>query len=170
MAVRPTPCLEQTTAPGAKTLVVGLGNPWRGDDSIGLHVAQQLRSRLARWPGVEVAEDYCGGLRLMERMIGFDRAIVVDAIASGAAPGTVQLLGLAALATRHSASAHDVDFGTALAVGRRAGAVLPAPEDIRVVAIEAADCLIFEEQCTPAVAASIGRATEAVVALLAAWR
>ncbi len=67
-----------------KTLILGLGNPLITDDSIGLRVIEVLQTRLADRPDVEVSEDYWGGLRLMERMIGFDRAIVVDAIQTGA--------------------------------------------------------------------------------------
>ena len=151
-----------------KTLILGLGNPLLGDDSVGLRVARDLRKR---GPGPFcVDEDYCGGLRLMERMIGFERAIIVDACCTGAAPGTVRVLPADALPTRHTTSAHDVDLAAALALGRSAGAALPAPRNIRVVAIEAAQCLTFQEECTPAVAASIGPARDAVLALLADWR
>ena len=67
-----------------KTLIIGLGNPLVTDDSVGLRVVEELRPLLADRPDVEVSEDYWGGLRLMERMIGFDRAIVIDAIQTGA--------------------------------------------------------------------------------------
>ncbi len=56
-----------------KTLVLGLGNPLLGDDAVGLRVAASLRGRLP--PDVELDEDYCGGLRLMERLAGYDRAV-----------------------------------------------------------------------------------------------
>ena len=66
-----------------KTLVLGLGNPLISDDSVGLRVADALRPRLAARPEIEVGEDVRGGLRLMERMEGFERVIVIDAIVSG---------------------------------------------------------------------------------------
>ena len=69
-----------------RILIIGLGNPIVSDDSVGLRVVEELKPLLAHRTDVEVAEDYWGGLRLMERMIGFDRAIVVDAIHSGAPP------------------------------------------------------------------------------------
>ena len=74
---------------------------------------------------MDVSEDYWGGLRLMERMIGFDAAIVVDAIQTGAAPGTIHLLTPDGIPTQRSASAHDVNLSTALEFGRRAGANCP---------------------------------------------
>lgn len=67
-------------------LVVGLGNPDRSDDGVGPEVLRQLRGRgegLARWEG--------GGddpTRLLDLWAGAPLAIVVDAMISGAAPGT----------------------------------------------------------------------------------
>ncbi|HLA84851.1 MAG TPA: hydrogenase maturation protease [Thermoguttaceae bacterium] len=146
-----------------KILVIGLGNPLIADDSVGLRVAAELKTRLAGRPDVEVTEDYWGGLRLMERMIGYDRAIVVDAICTDAPPGTIHRLALDGIPTQKSNSAHDITLPMALAVGRRAGASLPRDENIRLIAVEAEDVLTFSEQCTPAVAAAIPRAVEIVL-------
>ena len=149
-----------------KTLIIGLGNPVLSDDSVGLHVAAALRARIGDRPDVEVAEDHRGGLQLMERLVGYDRAIVVDAICTGAEPGTIHRLTADGIPTQRSASAHDVNLPTALELGRQAGAHLPATEDIVLVGIEADDILTFGEQCTPPVRAAITRAVEAVLAAL----
>ena len=158
-----------------KTLVIGLGNPIVSDDSVGLRVASEVRDLLADRDGagrkgidcgVEVAEDYWGGLRLMERMIGFDRAIVVDAIRTDSPPGTIRLLKPDDIPTRKSNSAHDLTLPVALKLGRETGAHLPRNEDILLIGIEAEDVLTFSEQCTPAVAAAIPRAVEEVMTAL----
>ena len=133
------------------------------DDSVGLRVAEKLKPLLAGRSDVEVSEDYWGGLRLMERMIGFDRAIIIDAMQSGAPPGTVHCLAPDSISTQRSASAHDVNLPTALEFGRTAGVSLPKNEDILLVGIEAEDILTFSERCTPAVEASIPLAVEAVM-------
>jgi hydrogenase maturation protease len=151
-----------------KTLVLGLGNPLVTDDSVGLRVAAELKSVLAGRPDVEVSEDYWGGLRLMERMIGFDRAIIIDAIRTGAPPGTIYRLRPDAAPTQRSASAHDVNLPTALEFGRRAGARLPANEDILLVAVEVEDILTFGEACTAAVQAAVAPAVQAVLEALGA--
>jgi hydrogenase maturation protease len=152
-----------------KTLILGLGNPLITDDSIGLRVVEALGPRLAGRDDVEVSEDYWGGLRLMERMIGFDRAIVVDAIQTGAPPGTIHRLTPDGIPTQRSASAHDMNLATALEFGRQAGMHLPPNEAIRLVGIEAEDILTFSERCTPAVEAAIPAAAEAVLEALAAF-
>jgi len=149
-----------------KTLVLGLGNPLLTDDAVGLIVVRALRSRLAHRPDIEVDEEYHGGLRLMERMIGYDRGIVVDAMRSGDAPGTIHRLRDESIPTQHSASAHDASLSTALALGRKANAHLPRAGDVLFFGIEAADVTTFGERCTPDVQAAIPRAVEAVLSVL----
>jgi hydrogenase maturation protease len=149
-----------------KTLVLGLGNPILKDDSVGLRVAQQLRPVLLDEPDIEIDEDYWGGLRLMERMVGFDRAIIIDAILTGVEPGTIHRLSPGDVPTQHSASAHDVNLPTALEIGRQAGAHLPKSEDIFLIGVEAADVQTFDETLSPEVEASLPLAIEAVLSVL----
>jgi hydrogenase maturation protease len=149
-----------------RTLVLGLGNPILRDDGVGLEVARRLRPILADREDVSVEEDTWGGLRLMERMIGFDRAVVIDATAPEGEPGRIRLLAPDSIPTQHSASAHDVNLPTALRLGREAGAHLPETDEIVLVGIEAADVLNFGEDRTPEVEAAVPRAVEAVLAAL----
>ena len=149
-----------------KTLVLGLGNPLLRDDSIGLRVVQELRVRLGDKHNIEVTEDYWGGLRLMERMIGFDRAIIIDAIRTDAEPGTIHLLSPDDIPTQRSISAHDVNLPTALEVGRQAGAQLPSSNEILIVGVEAADVQTFDEALTPEVEIALPKVVETVLAEL----
>jgi hydrogenase maturation protease len=150
-----------------KTLVLGLGNPVVSDDSVGLQVVKILRSLLADRPEIEIAEESCGGLRIMERLVGFQRAVIVDAMLSGAPPGTIYRLTPHSLPTQRSASSHDMNLATALALGRAAGLPLPEDAQIHLIGIEAEDVLTIGEQCTPAVAAAIPAAVSTVLELLA---
>lgn len=152
-----------------KTLILGLGNPLITDDSVGLRVVAELRPLLEGRDGIEVHEDYWGGLRLMERMEGYDRAVVIDAIQTGGDPGTIHHLAVESIPTQRSASAHDVNLPTALAFGRQHGLALPRDENILLVAIEAEDILTFGETCTPAVQAAIPRTVQYVLDVLDHW-
>ena len=155
---------------GLRTLVIGLGNPILRDDGVGLRVVRALGGRIDGAHGVDLAEDSHGGLRLMERLIGFDQAVVIDAIVTGAPPGTLHVMNGSGRPTQRSASAHDVDLVTALALGRQAGAHLPDPEDILVVGVEAEDVLQFGEQLSSAVEAAIPQAVDLVLAHLRSTR
>jgi len=67
------------------TVVIGVGNRDRGDDGAGPVVIDQLRAA-----GVTVLENGGDGAALIESWEGFTRVIIVDAMASGAAPGTIR--------------------------------------------------------------------------------
>ncbi len=145
-----------------KTLVLGLGNPILRDDGVGLRVAQALRLVLANLPGVEIDENTWGGLRLMERLVGYDRVIVVDAMCTGAPAGTVRLLSPDEVPTRRSASPHDTSLPVALELGRRVGLSLPESADITLVGIEALDVDNFGEDLSPEVEAAIPVAVQTI--------
>jgi len=112
-------------------------------------------------PGVDVEEEEAGGLRLMERMTGYDRAVLVDAAVTGGTPGEVRRLTPDDLPTQRTAAAHGIDLPGALALGRQLG--YPMPSEVRIVAIEAASVLEFRHDMTPAVAAAVEPAVEAVL-------
>lgn len=164
------------TGNSAAVLVLGLGNPILRDDGVGWRVAEQVGRRLtgtaalpASRDGVTVDCAALGGLALMERMIGYRRAILVDAIRTGIAePGTVCVLGLDDLPTLNSGSVHDVSLPDALEVGRRLGVEVPL--DMTVVAVEARDLLDFGETLSPSVAAAVPKAVRLVLDLVAAPR
>jgi hydrogenase maturation protease len=151
-----------------KTLVLGLGNPLLGDDAIGLQVALRVRERLGAGSDVDVREEEAGGLRLMELLTGYDRAILVDAAVTGGVPGTIRRIGPEDVPTQRTAIAHGIDLPRALELGRALG--LPMPPDVRVVAIEAESVLEFRSDMTPAVAAALEPAVAAVVDEIAGRR
>jgi hydrogenase maturation protease len=129
-------------------------------------VVQELRNRINGDPAIEIGEDYWGGLRLMERMIGFDRAIIIDAICTDAPPGTVHVLSPDDIPTQRSASVHDVNLSTALELGRYAGAKLPSSDDIILIGIEAADVQTFDEELSPEVETALPKAVGTVLSAL----
>lgn len=157
-----------------KVVVVGLGNPILGDDGVGWRVAEAVRATLpvagTAADGLEVEVDCLatGGLGLMERLIGYEWAIIVDAMQTkGGQVGEVTCFEMPALphfAAGHTSAVHDASLPTALQVGRAMGAELPARIDI--VAIEAERVYDFSEELTPAVAAAVPQATTAVLHLL----
>jgi hydrogenase maturation protease len=149
-----------------KTLIIGLGNPLLRDDSVGLRLVKELKGLFTDNPDIEVTEDYWGGLRLMERMVGYDRAIIVDAICTGAPPGTIHLLSPEDIPTQRSASAHDVNLPTALEFGRQAGAHLPTSENILLVGIEASDVQTFDENLSSEVEAALPNAVNQILSAL----
>jgi hydrogenase maturation protease len=155
-----------------KTIIVGLGNPILTDDGVGVKVAYEVEARLGdkRPENLTITEASVGGLRLMELLEGYERAIIIDAIQSrnGHPIGsifTMDLLDLREISpTQHSASAHDTSLITALDAGIEMGMKLP--QDVTIFAVEVENTLDFSEQPTPAVAAAIPKVTEMVLEIL----
>ena len=77
-------------ASSSGVLVIGIGNQFRGDDAVGLTVARRVQE--ASPNGVTVREESGGGTALMETWQGADTVILVDAVSSGAPPGTIHRL------------------------------------------------------------------------------
>lgn len=154
------------------TIVVGLGNPILGDDGVGWHVAKQVMETLSQNPpvGPDVVVEFLslGGLSLMEYLIGYDRAIIIDAIETGTQPhGSVHcfsLDGLPDISGGHLTAIHDTSLQTALRVGRSMGAHLP--QDITIVGVESPYVYNFSDSLTPPVSAAVPEAVQAVLDIL----
>lgn len=69
------------------TLVIGVGNDYRGDDAVGLIVARRIRE--LKLPHVQVLESDGECTKLMESWKDAERVILIDAVHSGATPGTI---------------------------------------------------------------------------------
>ena len=82
-----------------QTLIVGLGNPVLGDDGVGWRIAElvskQIQKQASSDEQVSVICLSVGGLSLMEHLVGYGQAILVDSIdASQAPPGSVSRFNL----------------------------------------------------------------------------
>jgi len=91
-------------------LVLGLGNPLCGDDGAGVAAVTRLRARFRAPSGVEVLDGGTLGLSLLPYLQRARRAILVDAVRTGDAPGTlVRIDGDdVAHAATHKLSPHQV--------------------------------------------------------------
>ena len=150
-----------------KTLVLGLGNPILGDDGVGWKVADLVKEQLT--PDLPVDVDFLslGGIRLMEHLIGYQRAILIDAFALEEPIGSILVLKLSELpnySAFHTTSAHDMSLQSAINLGRSMGVQLP--EDITVVGITTKNIYDFSEELSPPVEQAVPKALQIVLDLL----
>lgn len=150
-------------------MIVGLGNPLLTDDAVGVRAAEILADRLAGAP-VDVLQSSWGGMRFIDLLAGYDRAIIVDAIEwQRGPPGTVyRLMTDEAIPTARAVSYHDLSLGNALALGRTLG--IPLPVEIVFFAVEALETRLFGEDLTPAVQAALPDLVRRVEAQLMQWK
>ena len=124
-------------------VLIGIGNPDRGDDAVGWAVADQVQ-------GWAVERSVGGGFDLVDRWGAGDDVVIVDAMRSGAEPGTI---------TRFDANSEELPFGVfssthsfgPAAVVALANSLQKMPRSLTVVGIEA-DTFDMGAAMTPAVA------------------
>lgn len=153
-----------------ETLVVGLGNPILGDDGVGWRVIDMLDE--LDHGDASLQQACVGGVSLMELLVGYRRAIIVDAIIDpGDRPGTVWCKPLSAVETRvasHLDSTHDAPLPAAIEAGRALGAELPSDIEIVGIVIERGD--VFGEELSDVVAAAVPVAAAEIVGALRVHR
>ena len=74
--------------------ILCFGNLWHGDDGFGLHVLQQLRERRCLPPHVSTFDAGTAGLNALPLFDGCTKAVLVDAVRTGAHIGRVLRLSL----------------------------------------------------------------------------
>lgn len=145
------------------TLLIGLGNPDRRDDGVGLAVARRALDALP--VGLTVAEE-TDPTMLADLWRGYDDVVVVDALHSGRRPGTVLTLDVA----EHLLPAGTWAAGGTHAMGLAAVVELDRvldrlPPRLVVVGVEADDTGLGRG-LSPAVAGAVEPALDAALAAL----
>jgi hydrogenase maturation protease len=141
-----------------------VGNPWRCDDAAGLEVARLLEGTLP--PDVELLEREGEPTALIDAWEGATTVWLVDAVSSGAAPGTLHRLDASSeeLPTDlFRRSTHHVGVAEAVELARVLGRL---PGRTIVFGIEG-DSFEIGDELTPAVAAAIESTAAAVRAEVA---
>jgi hydrogenase maturation protease len=116
------------------TLIVGIGNRYRGDDAFGCIVAGELAGQVPR--GVTCIEHDGEPAGLMECWQGAENVLLVDAVSSGARAGQVFRFDLARQALPEEFNLYSTHaFGVAQAV-ELARALGKLPRHMRFIGVE----------------------------------
>jgi hydrogenase maturation protease len=157
---------QEVPATGLRIVVAGIGSEYRRDDGAGLAVAAQVAELVG---GVTDLGAIADPLDLLGLWDGADLAVVVDAVRSGAEPGTVRLVELDTASgpeplgeASRTTSTHGIGLTD---VFRLAQAVGTAPGRVVVVGIEGSE---FGQGTglSRAVARSVPHATRQVADLI----
>ena len=149
-----------------RTLVLGLGNEYAGDDGAGILAVRALREELAGQ--ADVVESAASGLTLLDVFDGYDRAVVVDSIRTGRnPPGTIVELGLTEVGPVVAPSLHHAGIPELAAVAERLG--LGFPSRTRVLAVELAEPPTFGAPLSEPVASALDELGRRVREQIEAW-
>jgi len=130
-------------------IVLGIGNPLLKDDRVGIDVVEALE---ASHTPVATEILYSVGFEVLDKILGYQKAIIVDACQLGLDPGTIiEVTPEALFASDRLVNSHAITLGATLRTGQM---VLgdEIPESITIILIEAADITHFSRKCTPVVA------------------
>ncbi len=129
--------------PSGAVRLIGIGQSLRGDDAAGLTAVQlwqELYQAHGEHPEVQVESVELPGVDLLNLLEGATLAILVDAVSSGAQPGTIHKFSPQELDEFgvSSGSAHGWGVAETLALGRQLSpSSLPA--HITIIGLELAD-------------------------------
>ena len=117
-----------------KTIVLGIGNLILGDDGVGIHVANEVKKHINS-KDITVDEAITGGMNLLDMILGYDKAILIDAVKSDKAEnGEVHRITLSDFNIMHSCNPHDVSLIEAIEMAKKMGEKC-IPERIIIIGI-----------------------------------
>ena len=143
------------------TLILGLGNPLRGDDGLGPRVVTELNRR-GLPDGVTALDGGIGGLDLLRYLEEWERVVIVDAADVGRAPGEyVRFTPREArlLTAGRGFSVHNAGLAEAIGLAEALGRSLP---EIVVFGLQP-ERVNWQEGLSPAVEAALAALVDAVL-------
>lgn len=120
-------------------LIVGVGNRYRRDEGVGPAVVDRLTEGKTLAPGIQAVDAGTPGVGLLEIARGADRMVVVDAMRTGGAPGTIHVVEpgrLRSLGQEAELSLHGVSMLGVIRLAEALGERLP---EIAIVGVEVED-------------------------------
>ena len=151
---------ERSIVRKGKSVVLGIGNPVLTDDSVGIKVAKKLEGFVDTH--ILMTTDF----DVLDTLFGYERAIIVDGIRSGDAPGTIKEISPDDLShTLTYSGSHNISLPSTLKIGIE---ILgdDMPKDIRIFTIELLDVDTFSTDCTPMVQKAVEEVVERIKMLV----
>jgi hydrogenase maturation protease len=149
-----------------KILILGLGNELLGDDAVGILAARVLKEKLK--DKADVVESSLSGMALLDLLVGYERAILIDAVKTGRTPpGTIAALSPADLGAVAAPSPHYAGLPELIATAQALH--LDFPKEIKIFAIEVEDPHTIGRGLSPTVAQALGKLIPQVERQVTQW-
>jgi hydrogenase maturation protease len=142
--------------------VLCLGNEILADDAFGLVAAEELRRR---FPQLDVTFTTDSGFHLLDYIVDSPRLLVIDSIKTGhVEPGTLYVLHSSDMKSAFGPAPHYVGLFETLQLAKEL--LLNVPNDVTIMAVEAADCLTLGGKMHDAVKSAVGLVADLVAELV----
>ena len=130
---------------------MGIGNTIRGDDGIGIYIAEEIKKKLVnKKNNVTVISTETAGLNLLDLIVGYNKLIIVDSIqvSSNNELGHMFELEVNQLNSSNGHfNSHDIDFSKLFKIGKKLGIKLP--KEIKIYGIGIFFVKGFGQKCNP---------------------
>lgn len=147
-------------------MVIGLGNDLLADDAVGILAVETLRQQID--DRVHVATSSMHGLGLLDLFIGYDRAILIDAVRTGrCSPGTIFELTDSDIGPVYAPSPHYAGLPEMLRLAERLE--LDFPKHFIIFAVEVADVQTIGGPITEKVRDAVPELCRRVCVRLQSW-
>ena len=151
---------------GPRAVLLGLGNDILGDDAVGLQAVRRLRSEFGG--DVEIVECAGSGLDLLDVLEGYERALLLDAVVTGAhPPGSVLEFSPEDFQRMPGFSPHGAGIPEVLELGRSLG--VPLPSELHILAMEVEDPFHVREGMSATVEGALPRFADRARGILSGW-
>jgi len=108
---------------------LGIGNTIRGDDGIGIYIAEEIKKKLVnKKNNVTIISTETAGLNLLDLIVGYSKLIIVDSIqvSSNNELGHIFELEVNQINSSNGHfNSHDIDFSKLFKIGKKLGIKLP---------------------------------------------
>jgi hydrogenase maturation protease len=151
----------------ARKVVLGLGNILNRDEGLGVHALEPLRARLGGRGGIEVLDGGVLGMGLLPLVESCSHLLLLDAVDTGATPGTVTVLAREEipLFARVKLSLHQLGFQEVLELANVRGLL---PERLGLVGAQPAD-VSMGVGLSPAIEAALPEIVAGALRVLGTW-
>jgi len=143
-----------------RTIILGVGNQILGDDGVGIHIANELKKKINN-PNITIDDAITGGMNLLDLLLGYDKAIIVDAVKTNEGEnGEVKRIPLGAFSTMHSCNPHDVSLIEAIEMAKKMGEDR-IPKEIIIIGVLMKEIPCeFGEKLSKEIAAAVPKAVD----------
>ncbi|MGB9823447.1 hydrogenase maturation protease [Thermodesulfovibrio sp.] len=138
-----------------KSVIIGIGNPNFKDDGVGLKVVEHFEGIVDTVAFLNI------GFNLIDALLGYDRAVIVDGVKTGKEPGSIVEFNADFWGNVYASGTHNFSIFEIIRIGY---SVFPdeMPNDIKIIGIEVEDVETLSRQCSPRVESAIPEAVSRI--------
>ena len=123
-----------------RNAIIGIGNPLRRDDGIGIHLLQSLmKDRSTLPPNLELIDAGTGGMNLVHLLARFDVVLIIDAVHFGIPAGESRLLSPDEVRTNKTLSTTSTHMVDVLSLLRLSEQLHELPQKLYIFGVQPID-------------------------------